>query len=231
MQHILLLHGALGSKDQLLPLAHSLNDRYQVHAFNFSGHGGRPFAAAPFSIPFFSSEIEAYMNETGIGKAHIFGYSMGGYAGMHLAKHHPGKVDKLIMLATKFHWDETVAAREVKMLNAATIKEKVPAFAEQLQQRHAPNDWEALLDKTKELLTGLGKHNALQPEDYAAITTQSLLLLGDRDKMVTLDETVAVYKQLPNAHLGVLPGTPHPLEQVNIGLLKQMIIEFINSLR
>lgn len=229
MQHIILLHGALGSKDQLLPLAQSLDGQFQVHAFNFSGHGGRPFPANAFSIPYFSSEIESYMNEMGIDKAHIFGYSMGGYAALYLAKHHPGKVDKLITLATKFHWDESVAAKEVKMLNAATIKEKVPAFADQLQQRHAPNDWEALLDKTKELLTGLGKQNALQPEDYASITTQSLLLLGDRDKMVTLDETVAVYKQLPNARLGVLPGTPHPLEQVNSGLLMQLILAFIKQ--
>ena len=229
MQHIILLHGALGSKDQLLPLAHSLHDRYQVHTFNFSGHGGRPFPVNAFSIPLFSSEIEAYMNELGIEQAPIFGYSMGGYAAMHLAKQHPGKVNKLITLATKFHWDETIAAKEVKMLNAATIKEKIPAFAEQLQQRHAPNDWEVLLEKTKELLTGLGKQNALQSEDYVSINTQSLLLLGDRDKMVTLDETVAVYKQLPNAQLGILPGTPHPLEQVNIGLLKQLIIEFISS--
>jgi hypothetical protein len=31
--------------------------------------------------------------------------------------------------------------------------------------------------------------------------------------MVTLDETVIVYKQLPNPQFGVLPNTPHPIEQ------------------
>jgi hypothetical protein len=47
--------------------------------------------------------------------------------------------------------------------------------------------------------------------------------------MVTLDETVAVYKQLPNAQLGVLPGTPHAFEQVNLSVLAQMITRFINE--
>jgi pimeloyl-ACP methyl ester carboxylesterase len=229
MQHIILLHGALGSKDQLQPLTKALDSSFQLHSFNFSGHGGRPFPDTAFSIPLFAEQIAEYMKETNIEQANIFGYSMGGYAAMYLAKHHSHKINRLITLATKFHWDSTTAAREVKMLDGKTIQEKVPAFAAQLQQRHAPNDWLALLDKTKELLTNLGRQNALQLEDYTYITTPSLILLGDRDKMVTLDETVAVYKQLPNAQLGVLPGTPHAFEQVNLSVLAQMITRFINE--
>lgn len=229
MQHILLLHGALGSKDQLLPLSEALQDKFQTHCFNFSGHGGLPFPTDAFSIALFSKEILAYMQGNNISQANIFGYSMGGYAAMHLAKDHPDKVIKLITLATKYHWDEKIAAKEVKMLDAATIQEKIPAFAAQLQQRHAPNDWIELLDKTKDLLLGLGNKNALQAEDYSSITIPSLLLLGDRDKMVTMDETVAVYKQLPAAQLGILPNTPHPLEQVNVKLLAQLINDFTAS--
>ena len=152
---------------------------------------------------------------------------MGGYAAMYLAKQHPEKVNKLITLATKYHWDEKTAAREVKMLDGKTIQEKVPAFAAQLQQRHAPHDWLTLLDKTSQLLTDLGKNNTLQLEDYASITTPCLVLLGDRDKMVTLEETIAVYKQLPNAQCGVLPNTPHAFEQVNMSFLAQLIKEFL----
>lgn len=227
MQHLLLLHGALGSKDQLQPLERAFENLFQVHTFNFSGHGGRPFSDSTFSIPYFSEQIAAFMQETGITQAHIFGYSMGGYAAMYLAKQHPEKINKLITLATKFHWDEKTAAREVKMLDGKTIQEKVPAFAAQLQQRHAPNDWLLLLDKTSQLLADLGKRNTLQLEDYATITTPCLLLLGDRDKMVTLDETIAVYKQLPHAQCGILPGTPHAFEQVNMPLLAEMISGFI----
>ena len=229
MQHILLLHGALGSKDQLQPLATALDNTFQVHTFNFSGHGGRPFSNTAFSIPFFCEQIIEFMQEARIAQANIFGYSMGGYAAMYLAKHHPEKINKLITLATKFHWNETTAAREVKMLDGKTIQEKVPAFAAQLQQRHAPNDWQELLTKTRELLTDLGKRNALLLEDYATITTPCLVLLGDRDKMVTLEETMAVYKQLPNAQCGVLPGTPHAFEQVNMHLLTEMISGFIHQ--
>lgn len=226
MQDLLLLHGAIGAKDQLQPLAHALQNKFNVHSFNFSGHGGRPFPSDTFSIPLFSNQILEYLVEHKIPQAYVFGYSMGGYAAMYLAKHYPGKISKLATLATKYHWDESIAAKEVKMLDAATIQEKVPAFAAQLQQRHAPNDWKELLNRTKDLLLSLGKQNALQASDYAGITIPALILVGDRDKMVTMEETINVYKQLPTGKLGILPGTPHPLEQVDINLLKHILIDF-----
>ena len=72
-----------------------------------------------------------------------------------------------------------------------------------------------------------GKNNTVQLEDYTSISTPSLLLLGDRDKMITLDETLAVYKQLPNAQLGILPDTAHPIEKVNIDMLAFFLQGFI----
>jgi pimeloyl-ACP methyl ester carboxylesterase len=227
MQHLILLHGALGSKAQMQPLAHALETHYQVHTFNFSGHGGQAFPAGAFSIDLFSQELLTFMQQHQLSQAHVFGYSMGGYVAMYLAKQHPHLITKLITLATKYHWDEPTAAKEVAMLNASNIQQKLPAFAAQLQQRHAPNDWTELIDKIKQLLTSLGKKNALQQADYAAIHTPCMLLLGDRDKMVTLDETVTVYKQLPKAQLGILPNTPHPFEQVRIGWLAKLIGDFI----
>jgi hypothetical protein len=53
-------------------------------------------------------------------------------------------------------------------------------------------------------------------------------MLGDRDKMVTLEETVTVYKNLLNAQLCILPNTPHPLEQVNVDLLAYVIYTFLS---
>ena len=229
MQHLLLLHGAIGAKDQLQPLANALQDKYIVHSINFSGHGGSAFPDEPFSIELFTKDVLDYLQQNNITTANVFGYSMGGYVGMYLAKHHPGQINKVITLATKFYWDETIAAKEIKMLDATTIEQKIPAFAQQLQQRHAPQDWKLLLEKTAALLLSLGKNNTLQLEDYTSISTPSLLLLGDRDKMITLDETLTVYKQLPNAQLGILPNTAHPIEKVNIDMLAFFIQGFIGG--
>jgi pimeloyl-ACP methyl ester carboxylesterase len=152
---------------------------------------------------------------------------MGGYVGLYLAKHQPEKIDKVITLATKFHWDEPTAQKECGMLNAEAIAGKVPAFAASLEERHAPNDWKDVLGKTKDMLSAMGKDNPLKPDDYKNINTASLILLGDRDKMVPLDETVAVYRSLPDAQMGILPGTPHPIEQIDPELLAFHITRFM----
>lgn len=223
MQHLLLLHGAVGAKQQLEPLANTLNDTFTVHLLNFSGHGGHSMPDSDFSIALFGQDVLSYMQENNIEQADFFGYSMGGYVAMFIAKHHAEKVNRIVTLATKFYWDEAVAAKEIKMLDATAIQQKVPAFAEQLRNRHLPNNWVDVLEKTIVLLRSLGSGDVLKTDDYPAINTACLILLGDRDKMVTLDETVAVYKQLPNAQLCVLPNTPHPLEQVNVELLSFFI--------
>jgi pimeloyl-ACP methyl ester carboxylesterase len=227
MQPLLLLHGAIGAADQLEPLATALSHQYKVYAIDFSGHGNEAFADEPYSMKLFADDVLRFMEKNSIEKTSIFGYSMGGYVGMYLAKHHPEKIDKIVTLATKFHWDEEIAAKKTQMLDPVKIETKVPAFAEALSKRHVGKDWKEVMSKSADMLHALGADNTLKPEDYKDIQTQCLVLLGDRDKMVGLDETLNVYKSLPNAAMGMLPGTPHPIEQVNVMTLSFFITNFI----
>lgn len=229
MQHLLLLHGAIGGKDQLQPLAELLNSNFIVHTLSFSGHAGNNIPDEPFSIELFANDVIQYLDQQKIEQVNIFGYSMGGYVAFYLAKHKPEKILKIVTLATKVDWDEAIAAKEIKMMDANILEQKVPAFAAQLAHRHAPNNWKIVLQKAAEMIENLGRNNTLKTEDYTSVTTHCLLLLGDRDKMVTLDETVAVYKQLPNAQLGILPNTPHPLEQVDNTLLSFILHRFLKQ--
>jgi len=227
MQTILLLHGAIGASGQLQPLAEQLRSNYKVYTLDFSGHGGKPVVGEAFSIQLFADNVLRFMKEHGLDSTAIFGYSMGGYVGMYLAKHHPEKVSKVVTLATKFHWDAETAAREIKMLDPDKIEQKIPAFAVTLKDRHTPDGWRDVLQKTTEMMTALGNDNTLKPEDYTGITTPTMILLGDRDKMVGLEETVATYKALPNGAMGMLPNTQHPIEQVDVAALGFMIGKFV----
>jgi pimeloyl-ACP methyl ester carboxylesterase len=92
-----------------------------------------------------------------------------------------------------------------------------------------PNDWKEVLVLTAEMMLEMGRNNPLKMEDYNSIQQPVLLLLGDRDKMVTMEETLSVYRLLPNAQLGVLPGTPHPIEQVDIALLAHLAARFLKG--
>jgi pimeloyl-ACP methyl ester carboxylesterase len=216
---LLFLHGAIGASRQLQPLAQQLAAHYDVHLMDFPGHGGAPLPEQPFSIPLFAEATLQYIRQHQLQELTIFGYSMGGYVALYLARQYPGVISRVITLGTKFRWDEETAAREIKMLDADTIARKVPAFADNLASLHAPNDWKTVLRNTAEMLLAMGQDNPLKPAGYKEITTPSLIMLGDRDKMVTIEETITAYKNLAAAQMAILPGTPHPIEQVNTALL------------
>ena len=228
MEHLILLHGAIGDKEQFTK-AGILDQlaEYPVHCLNFNGHGGKPLSPENFSIAYFAKEVIAFMDDKKIEQANIFGYSMGGYVGMYLAIHYPEKINRLITLGTKFKWDNAIAEKEVQLLNAGKLAEKLPAFAAILKERHAPTDWTIVLKKTADMLIAMGNDNPLKLEEYAQVMQPVLLMLGDRDKMVSLEETLAIYHQLPNAQLSILPDTAHPIEMINAERLAFEISSFL----
>ncbi|HEU4473040.1 MAG TPA: alpha/beta hydrolase [Flavisolibacter sp.] len=228
MTDILLLHGAIGSSSQLELLAQALEGSFKVHLIDFPGHGGSALPAA-FDISFFAEHVRQYCADRHLKTVMIFGYSMGGYVAMYLAKTNPGLVGKIITLATKFHWDGPAAQKENAMLQPELILQKLPSFAKTLEERHAPQDWKEVLQKTAGMLTGLSEGKGLDPGDYKEIDIPCLLMLGDRDRMVSLQETVDVYKQLPQAQLAVLPKTPHPVEAADPSMLSFFIKSFLNG--
>jgi pimeloyl-ACP methyl ester carboxylesterase len=225
MKSIILLHGAIGAKDQLQPLADILSSHYDVHLLNFSGHGGEPLPYR-FSIELFSDNLQCYIEALDLKEVNVFGYSMGGYVALYTAKHFPESIAKIFTLGTKFSWTPEIAEKEMKMLNPDKIEEKLPHFAEQLKQRHQPNNWRDVLSKTADMMRGLGENNALKINDYHHINTPVLVALGEDDSMVTRNETEEVANALPNAQFKMFPQTQHPIEKVNLALLANEIRMF-----
>jgi esterase/lipase len=225
MQTIILLHGAIGAKDQLEPFTIELKQQgYNVYTFSFSGHGQTPFQTH-FGIEQFALELKQFITTNNLQQPTVFGYSMGGYVALYLAKQQPNVLGNIITLGTKFEWSPEISAKETKMLDSKTIIEKVPKFAEALQKRHG-KDWELLLQKTAEMMLSLGNKNTLSLNDFTSIENKVLIGLADKDNMVSLEETTAVYKQLKNGAMYMLPNTKHPIETVNFGLLSQIVSRF-----
>jgi pimeloyl-ACP methyl ester carboxylesterase len=228
MSHLLLLHGALGSSAQMAPLESFLTEHLTIHRPDFPGHGGSAMPET-FSIALFAEYIRDYCAERQISSCAIFGYSMGGYVALYLANKYPELVHNLITLGTKLKWDEATAAKEAGRLQPDVMEVRIPSLVELLHEHHAPNSWKEVVQKTAHLLTGLGKENLLSAEVYKKIQAPVLLMLGDRDTMVSIEETVNVYRQLPDARLSVLPETFHAIEAVDWSMAAQMVLRFLKA--
>ncbi len=208
------------------PLGERLYGGNGIHVLNFSGHGGASFAEG-FGIEQFTAEVLDFLDKNGLETVDIFGYSMGGYVALNLARLYPARVGKIVTLATKFDWTPEGAERESKMLDPEKIEAKIPAFANQLRERHAPNDWKVLLKKTAEMMLELGQHPPLTTAVLKEIKHAVLVCLGDNDQMVSLAETQRTAESLPNAKMKVLEQTPHPFEKVDMGALATAISSFL----
>jgi pimeloyl-ACP methyl ester carboxylesterase len=224
---ILLLHGALGTSAQLEPLAHRLREHVRVLSLDFEGHGLTAPGSRPFRIEYFAENALALLRGRHAEPVHLFGYSLGGYVGLHLAHQAPGRIASVFTLGTKPWWSSETAARETAQLDADAIRAKVPKFAALLESRHGVGGWRGVLDRTAEMMRALGSSPVLDETAFGAIQCPVRVGVGDRDATVSVDESLKLARTLPLGELEVFPGTPHPVERVSWKRLVLSVLEFI----
>lgn len=223
---IIILHGALGSRHQFDALLERCGS--SARFIEFPGHGSTADQEAPWSIAAFTDHVANELEQIG-GKARIFGYSMGGYVAMYLAMQRPDLVSRILTVGTKLAWSPTTAEHEAARLDSEGILAKVPHFAADLMRRHGEDRWKIVLDKTASLMHDLGTTPLLTPERVTTLEQPVRLCVGDRDVMVSIDETAALARALPNGQLAVLPGTRHPMEQLDLDQLMFHITTWLDS--
>jgi pimeloyl-ACP methyl ester carboxylesterase len=222
---LVLLHGALGNKQQFDNILPELKQHFDVYRLDFEGHGESGATDSPFRIDYFAENVLGLLDVHEIGKANFFGYSMGGYVALSLAKENPDRVHKIATLGTILRWDKEIAKRECGYLNPPKMKEKVPHFVEQLNERHS-SGWERVVDHTREMLQHLGHNPVIKDQDWNRIDQPVRFHAGDRDTTINMEETIDIYKKMDDAELCVLPGTGHPIEGANTSVLVASLIEF-----
>lgn len=223
--NLILLHGALGSSQQLEPLRDRLASDFNIHLHTFTGHGGKPIER-DFSLNSLTEDLHTFLHRVD-GKVSIFGYSMGGYVAMNYCRLYPGKVDRIMTLGTKYAWSPEVATKELKMLNAEKIAEKVPAFAAVLEKRHHPTDWKAVLRQTGNMMVGLGGPDGIATDQWQ-VTIPVLVARAEADHMVNTEESKEVVQHLSDATYREVPNSKHPIEQVQLDDLEKMIRSFFS---
>jgi pimeloyl-ACP methyl ester carboxylesterase len=229
MEKLILLHGALGAAQQFDELADHLAKKFEIHSFNFSGHGGEPLPQAGYSFDLFSRDIQAYMDRAEIREAHFFGYSMGGYAALCFAHKAPKRVKKIFTLATKFGWTEESAKAETRFLDPVVLAAKVPAFARILADRHSPQDWRSVVRETAAFMIRLGLEPELKDGMIPEIECPVRISIGDKDSTAGLEDSVQTYRQLEKGSLWVIPETQHPFEKVDKDRLCAEILAFFSE--
>jgi 3-oxoadipate enol-lactonase len=116
---VVVLGGSLGSTLEMWdPQVVALTERFRVLRYDHRGHGKSPVVAGPFEIADLGTDVLELLDRLEIVRAHVVGLSLGGMVGMWLAAHAPDRVDRLVLLCTSAHLENSSAWTE----RAATVR-------------------------------------------------------------------------------------------------------------
>ena len=97
---VLLMHGLGYTREGWGPLRDLLARRYRVISFDNRGIGESEIPPGPYTVDQLAGDGIAVLDEAGVGRAHVLGASLGGFAAQALAAEFPGRVDRLVLACT-----------------------------------------------------------------------------------------------------------------------------------
>ena len=71
--------------------------KYRVIALDTRGHGKSPRGSAPFTLDQFAEDLREFLDQRGIAKCHLLGFSDGGNIALLFALKYPQYVEKLVL--------------------------------------------------------------------------------------------------------------------------------------
>lgn len=137
----------------------------------------------------------------GLGEPLVVGYSLGGMVGIELALR--GRASGLVVLASRIR--PAGGARATFAPEA--IRQRSPLWAQQLAEKHVSTPW-------TDLAAGLGELLAtwpgFDPAALAALPVPVLVVQGDRDQMVPLEQGQELARLVPQGRFWLVPRAGHP---------------------
>lgn len=97
---VLLIHGVGGDAGNWDPIATRLRTRFDVMAMDLRGHGGSDLIRGPVDVDDFARDAVQVLDDAGVGRCGVAGFSLGGAVALALALHFPERVDKLALIGT-----------------------------------------------------------------------------------------------------------------------------------
>jgi pimeloyl-ACP methyl ester carboxylesterase len=234
-----LLHGAFSaigtSFGDILP--HLAKTR-QVIAFELQAHGRTADIDRPLSLEQMADDTVAALEQLGIERADIFGYSMGAGVALHVAIRHPNVVRKLVLASVTY----TLSGIHPGLLEGLGNMTPEMMFGSPWHEEYIriaphPENFSTLFAKKTQMDRQI---QDLPAESIRAIEAPTLLIIGDSD-LVRPEHAVEMFRLLgggvfgdtpaglPNSQLAVLPGTSHVTLISRTELLLPMITSFLDA--
>ena len=248
---LMLLHGFTGSRDSFAHLEPALRLGFRLVRVDLPGHGqtGLPRQEGRDGFIETLDALADVLDEAGIQKTHLFGYSQGGRIALAFALRHADRVERLVLESgapglhrrkdriARRRDDEELAQRILRDGVAAFVQswEEKPLFAglkrlppeqqEALRARRLSNTAEGLAGALRAL--GTGSQPDFWPELWK-LRAPTLLLTGAADtKFTSLAKKMAA--DLPTVWSHAIPNAGHAPHLETPDIWTREVLSFLQT--
>ncbi len=218
---LILLHGGYGSSEMMGGMIEAFSKKYQVIAVD-SRSQGRTTDSDEKELTYaqMALDVNGFMDKLQIKKAKFVGWSDGGDIALELALIHPEKITKAVIMGANFLGeskgvflgvDTTWKMNTTDPLFAKTKIEMAKYFS--TYERMAADKTKIASAKKKAADNAFNNPN-ITITQLNAIEVPFLVMAGDHD-IFKLEHTIALYQNLPQASLYIVPDATHisPFEE------------------
>jgi poly(3-hydroxyoctanoate) depolymerase len=223
---VLLINGLGANVATWTPLVDQLPG-FQLICFDAPGTGRSKSPARPYRIAHIAEVASRVLDEVGVERADVLGYSLGGAVAQQLAYQRPDRVRRLVLVSTSCgigavpgslramvavmtparHYSTRAHRLATKMVDLPPAERESPVVAEQLAERHregAPSvlGYSLQMAAFSAFSSLPWLHHIQQP---------TLLLAGTDDRLVPMENSAVLAAYLPNARLQVVERWGHYL--------------------
>ena len=213
-QPLILLHGNGESSDYFEHQIPFFASVFRVIAIDTRGHGQSPRGNKPFTIKQFAEDLHDFMDEKGIAKANLLGFSDGGNIVLTFALKYPERIEKLIVdganlfpsgVKPLYQWPIEVGYRIARL------------FSKKSEQAM----------RNAEILGLMVNEPHIDPSELSRLTMPVLVLAGTKD-MIKDSHTRLIYKSLSNAQLSIVEGD-HFVANKNAEAFNKVVADFLRK--
>lgn len=221
---LLLLHAFPLSSAMWLAQREHLSASARVVTPDLRGFGGSALGDDEPSLDRCADDVAALLDRLGLDKVVLGGLSMGGYVAMALLRHHPDRVEALLLADTKASADpEPARANRLRIADAVLadgtgvlldeVLPKLLGTTSVSSRPHVVGRVRGLVQSAPPAAVAWAQRAmAERPDSFdvlGAADVPALVVVGDEDQLSTAEDAQAMVDALPQGRLAVLPGSGH----------------------
>jgi pimeloyl-ACP methyl ester carboxylesterase len=236
---LLLLHGFFGTADRWKPYVEAYAKQFRVIAVDMMGHG-RSDIYKKDDINFWHADyakiILALLDSLKLNKVSAIGSSSGGTTLLHLNTLQPERFKSVITIGPQTYWSnydreaiakigQDSALRELGFLCCFNVK-----FVERATEEHGAEKAKLLTRQFWHFQKQYGDP-AFTPDILSTIKAKWLVIQGDNDEFVPLQQALEMHQYIPKSRLWIVPNgghLPHQNADFQSEFLK-VSLEFLNG--